>query len=96
MKSLQEISTILKTHKPGFEQKYHISELAIFGSYSRGDNKESSDLDLLFDYNEAIGWEFLNFAKELENLLNMKVDLVSKKGIKPKYFQEIQKDLKYV
>lgn len=96
MKSLQEISAILRSHKASFEKKYHVSELAIFGSYSRGDNRENSDLDILFDYNESIGWEFLNFAKELESLLNMKVDLVSKKGIKPKYYQEIQKDLKYV
>lgn len=96
MKTLNEITTILKTHKNEFHLKYHINELAIFGSYSRGENTENSDIDILFDYDEQIGWEFLRFATELEDLLKLKVDLVSKKGIKPKYFTEIEKELIYV
>lgn len=96
MKTLNEITTILKTHKEGFHLKYHINELAIFGSYSRGENTENSDIDILFDYDKEIGWEFLRFATELEDLLKLKVDLVSKKGIKPKYFTEIEKELIYV
>lgn len=96
MKTLQDITTILKNHKNDFQSKYHVSELAIFGSYSRGDNTEESDLDIMFDYDKQIGWEFLKFASELEMLLNMKVDLVSKKGIKPKYYHYIEKDLIYV
>lgn len=96
MKTLQDITTILKNHKNDFHTKYHISELAIFGSYSRGENTENSDIDILFDYDKQIGWEFLRFATELEDLLKLKVDLVSKKGIKAKYFTEIEKELIYV
>lgn len=96
MKSLTDITTILKNHKNDFHKKYHVSELAVFGSYSRGENTENSDVDILFDYDQQIGWEFLKFASELERLLNMKVDLVSKKGIKPSYYSAIEKELIYV
>lgn len=96
MKSLSDITTILKNHKTDFHTKYHISELAVFGSYTRGENTENSDIDIMFDYDQQIGWEFLKFASELERLLNMKVDLVSKRGIKPSYYAVIEKELIYV
>jgi predicted nucleotidyltransferase len=45
---------------------------------------------------KGFGIEFIDLAEELEKILNRKVDLVSKNGVKPKYFDEIQKDLIYV
>jgi predicted nucleotidyltransferase len=43
-----------------------------------------------------IGIEFIDLAGDLEKLLKRKVDLVSKEGIKPSYFQEIQPEIVYV
>ncbi len=43
-----------------------------------------------------MGIEFIDLADELEKLLKRPVDLVSRSGVKPKYFKEIQKDLFYV
>ena len=43
-----------------------------------------------------MGIEFIDLAGELEAILHRKVDLVSKNGIKPKYLEEIKKDLVYV
>lgn len=40
--------------------------------------------------------EFIDLADTLEKILNHKVNLVSRNGIKPKYFKEIEKDLIYV
>jgi predicted nucleotidyltransferase len=48
------------------------------------------------DFSQPIGIEFIDLANELEILLRRKVDLVSKEGIKPKYFQEIQPEILYV
>jgi predicted nucleotidyltransferase len=92
----QDIIQKLSNSKEQLFSKYGIKELAIFGSVSRGDNTASSDLDILVEFNRKIGIEFIDLADELEGLLKMKVDLVSKNGIKKKYFQFIEKDLEYV
>ncbi len=76
--------------------KYHLSSIAVFGSFTRDDFREDSDIDILIEYDQPIGIEFIDLAEELEKLLKRPVDLVSRNGIKPKYFNEIQKDLMYV
>ena len=73
-----------------------LKSLAIFGSYSRGDQKESSDIDILVEFNGKIGLKFIDLADEIERLLGKHVDLVSKNGVKKKYFESINADLIYV
>ncbi len=62
----------------------------LFGSYVRGEATLNSDIDILvdLDYNEAIGWEFIQMQIDLQNLLSKKVDLVSARGLS-KYIQPI-------
>ena len=76
--------------------KYPIKSLAIFGSYSRNEHTNLSDVDLLVDFNERIGIRFIDLADELENIIGVKVDLVSKNGVKEKYLNVIKPDLIYV
>ena len=73
-----------------------MKSIGIFGSFTREDFKDDSDIDILIDYDQPLGIEFIDLAEELEKILNLKVDLVSKNGVKPKYLEEIQKDLVYV
>lgn len=70
--------------------------MAIFGSFGRGQQREDSDVDILVDFQKPIGIEFIDLADELEKLLHRKVDLVSLKGIKPIYYQQIEQELNYV
>jgi len=83
-------------HKKSLFQKYPIKELAIFGSYARNEQSPTSDLDLLVEFHCPVGSEFIELGDELEDLLGIKVDLVSKKGIKPRYLEQIKEDLIYV
>jgi uncharacterized protein len=55
----------------------------LFGSYSRGDVSPDSDVDILveLDYSKPIGLEFIQMQLELEDLLRIKVDLVSANGL---------------
>jgi uncharacterized protein len=96
MKTLSDISLILKERKPQLFDRYGIEFMAIFGSYSRHDQKNDSDLDLLVEFNKPIGIEFLELADELEKMLEIKVDLISKNGLKPKYYEAIESELIYV
>jgi hypothetical protein len=92
----ENIANILKANKLDLLARYHLKSIGIFGSFTREDFKDDSDIDILIDYEQPIGIEFIDLAEELEKILNLKVDLVSKNGIKPKYLEEIQKDLVYV
>ncbi len=83
-------------HKKSLFQKYPIKELAIFGSYARNEQCPTSDLDLLVEFHSRVGSEFIELGDELEDLLGIKVDLVSKKGIKPRYLERIKEELIYV
>ena len=71
--------------------------MALFGSYSRNSAVAGkSDVDVMVAFSQPIGLAFVDLADELELLLQMKVDLVSRNAIKPKYFSVIQPDLIYV
>ena len=70
--------------------------MAIFGSYSRKEQNDSSDLDILVEFSDKIGIRFVDLADDLENIIGIKVDLVSKKGVKSKYLKSIDSDLIYV
>jgi predicted nucleotidyltransferase len=93
MKNRDQILDILRSSKEDLKNKYPISFLGLFGSYSRNEQNTESDIDILVDFNGKIGIEFIDLAEELETLLGMKVDLVSKRGIKKEYLAKIEKEL---
>ena len=96
MYTTEQILQILKAKKSELQRKYPISELGLFGSYARGDYNEKSDIDILVDFNERIGIGFISLAHELEDTFKMKVDLVSRKGIKSRYLPFVEKSLIHV
>ncbi len=96
MTTLLDIKETLKNHKTRLSIKYGLNNIAIFGSYVRGQQTVSSDVDILVDFRQPIGVEFIDLADELESILKVKVDLVSKNGVKPDYFKLIETELNYV
>jgi hypothetical protein len=91
--SLEEIRTILHEHLPELRREYGVSSLGIFGSYTRGEEKKRSDLDILVEF-ERIGTllEYIRLEDALADLLGVKVDLVDrstlKHGIKARILRE--------
>ena len=88
MKELVTIKQTLKELKPELEKKFHVSSIGIFGSVVRNDFSENSDVDIIVDFSQPIGIEFIDLADLLEEKFHEQVDLVSKKGIKPQYFSK--------
>ena len=93
MKSLADIITLLQKQKGDLASRYPIASLAVFGSFARNENVEGSDVDILVEFSDSIGIKFIDLAEELEDILKLKVDLVSRKGIKQKYFEHIQSEM---
>ena len=96
MYTQQEIINKLRKIKPELLKRYPISELGLFGSYARGDYQVESDIDILVDFNGSIGMNFFTLFHELEDAFKIKVDLVSRKGIKPRYLPYVEKNLIHV
>lgn len=96
MTSLNQILSTLKEYKPYLHEKYGVSEIGVFGSYTRNDFTEKSDVDILVDFDRRIGIEFITLADELEVILKNKVDLSKRELIKTHYWPYIKKDLVYV
>lgn len=96
MQNLEGIKALILLHKNRLMDRYGLSSIGIFGSYARNEQREDSDLDLLVEFSEPVGLEFIDLADELENLLHLKVDLVSKAGVANRYLPQIQKDILYV
>ena len=90
------IIKILQQHKEELFKKYPIKTMALFGSYSRGEETPESDVDVMVELSGPIGIRFIGLSYEIEKLLCKKVDLVSKRGIKPGYLASIEPDLIYV
>jgi len=92
-----KILKMLRAKKSELERKYHLSELGLFGSYARGEENNQSDIDVLVDFDSRIdGFQYIRLAHELEDLFNHKVDVVSRKGIRPVYLPNVEKDLVHV
>lgn len=96
MVELNKIKSILSGLKPELIKKYPIASIGLFGSIVRDDFNSNSDIDIIVDFNDKIGIEFIDLADELEKKLNHKVDLVSRGGIKQKYLNVIEPEIIYV
>lgn len=98
MKKIEDILETLRKHKEELKRKYGVKEIGIFGSFARGEERESSDVDILVEFEKPVGLEFFELWDELEELLGMKVDLLTVKAVKQKFllWKSIESDLVYV
>ncbi|MFA5398705.1 MAG: nucleotidyltransferase family protein [Methanomicrobiales archaeon] len=97
----EELKKIVATLNSNFiplQTKYNIKELSIIGSYARKEQTDKSDLDIMVDFQEPIGWEVVDLRDDLEELLGLKVDLILKAGImqSKKRYKSILEDAIYV
>jgi predicted nucleotidyltransferase len=96
MKSLEEIKKIINQHKKELEEKYKVKSIAIFGSYVRNEQNAESDVDILVEFREPVGLLFIHLADYLEEILSVKVDLLTPEAIKPNRKKYILEKLVYV
>lgn len=96
MRHLAYIKKTLEKLKPELASKFHVKVIGLFGSVVRDDFSSSSDIDVIVDFDRPIGIEFIDLADFLEYQLKQKVDLVSKNGIKDKYYKAIEQEIIYV
>ncbi len=89
-KKIDQIIMKLRENMPVLREKYKVKTLGVFGSYVRGEQKKSSDLDILVEFQEPVGlFKFMELEEFLEKNTGVKVDLVSRKALKPRIGKHI-------
>ena len=97
MKTFKEIKEILQRHKEELRKEYGVTVIGIFGSYVRGEQGDQSDLDILIELERPMGFvRFIKLENMFTRLIGIKVDLVTKKALKPYIGQRILQEVKYV
>lgn len=87
----------LKIAAPALKQKYPIASIAVFGSALRNDfDPGKSDVDILVDYQGDEVSLYLQFADELESILNTRVDLVTLRSLKERHWEYLKDKIHYV
>jgi len=66
-------------------RRYQVRELAIFGSAARGEMQPGSDIDIMVEFHSDanLGWEFFELEEGLARIFGRKVDLGTKRSLKP-------------
>jgi predicted nucleotidyltransferase len=98
MKRIEHIKRILENNKDILKDKFKVIEIGIFGSYVRGEETLTSDIDILVEF-EKEGKTFDNYIELkyfLEELLGIKVDLVMKGALKQELKDIILQETIYV
>ena len=69
------------------------TRLQVFGSVARGVAGPGSDVDLLVDFPESPSFEqFMDLKLALEDLLNVPIDLVTRRGLRDELRERIEQE----
>jgi len=73
-------------------KKYGVEKLALFGSYARGEQKSTSDIDFLIDKGNIKGLEFYGFINNLEDKFEVHVDMLTYDSLKDSFIENVVED----
>jgi predicted nucleotidyltransferase len=96
MLSTSDIETKLQQMKPVLAERFHVSEIGYFGSYVHGQQSDNSDLDLVVEFSQPVGWSFFTLERFLEQSLGLQIDLVTKSALKLRIKESILNQVKYI
>ena len=97
MKTFKEITATIRNNRKELQQDYGLLKIGIFGSYARDEQDKNSDIDILVEIERPMGLiKLMGLERRLSGLLNTKVDLVTKKALKPYIGKRVLEEVRYV
>jgi hypothetical protein len=91
---------LLRDSRDYLRAEYGVSRIGLFGSVARGEADESSDVDIIVEFERPVGLQFVELADYLEDLLGRDVDLLTPAGIQairsPHIAESIRQGVVYV
>lgn len=95
--SVDSLQKYLRKLKPTLNKKFKVKRLGLFGSFVRGQNRKSSDIDMLVEFSKRIDLlDFVALERYLSERTGAKIDLVSLKAIRPEFKDAILSEVVYI
>ncbi len=95
-KELKKSLNIINKNFKALQQSYNVKKIGVFGSVARGESTPKSDVDILVELYKPMGFfRFIQLEDHLSELLNKKVDLVTRNALKPSTKKNILHDIVY-
>ena len=92
MKTAEEVIKIIKEHQAVLQEQFGITSMSLFGSVSRHEQREDSDVDLFASMPPKL-YNYILAVQFLEELLECRVDLVQNhRNLRPFFKEQIEKD----
>ena len=89
----EKILDLLKEHYPLLAKQYGLNKIGLFGSFSKGCQTPSSDIDLVAEFDHPIGLKFVEFSEQLEKILGHSTDILTPTGIQMIRNEEIKNSI---
>jgi len=93
MLTREKITDILLEKYPYLASEYGVKRIGLFGSYAKGTPTEASDIDIVVEFKNPIGFRFIEFTEYLEDLFGKRVDVLTDAGIEGIRIARIAKDI---
>ena len=81
MLTKEAITNVLRENYPYLAAEYGIKRIGLFGSYAKDLPTEASDIDLVVEFEQPLGFKFIELSEYLERLLGREVDILTPAGI---------------
>ncbi len=93
MLTKDKILELLQSEYPVLAARFGVKRIGLFGSFATGHPDDTSDIDLVVDFDRPIGFQFMGLAEYLENVFGRKVDLLTEAGIQGIRIKPIAKNI---
>lgn len=93
MLNKEKILEILRNKYPYIASEYGVKRIGLFGSYAKEKQTETSDVDIIAEFERPIGLKFVEFAEYLEEILGRKADVLTPEGVKGITIKRIADDI---
>jgi predicted nucleotidyltransferase len=96
----ETILRLLRESYPQLTSQFGVQRIGLFGSFARGAAQESSDVDLIVEFQRPIGLKFVEMVEYLETLLGRRVDVLTPAGLRgirlPEVARQIEESVVHV
>ncbi len=97
MKGKEEILKIIREVREDLRGRYKVKEIGVFGSVIRAEQKETSDIDVLVEFEDGADlFDLVGLGFFLEEKLNQKIDVVPKRALREELKEGILKEVAYL
>jgi hypothetical protein len=91
------VLALLSDHHDEIVRRFDVKDLFIFGSAARDEMHEGSDVDILVEFQGPATFDgYIGLRSYLETILGASVDLVTRKGLKPRARRQVEREQLHV